>query len=570
MSITPSHIERSSSFHDNTYDYQRIKSFQPFTTEFVDSSMNISNIHEINRIHTLFCLQQQSSSINPNLSFSPLRYFREHCLVKQVSQIRNFSPFQPYDRNKTLVNKKPMGLSGGVSNNKPFIKSHSYIQHKENEFSKLTSVISDKDKYAFNNSEKQTKDSFVNNSCNTENLSTLIKVSTELQNKKEIQNKQKVTYTQSFHPFAGFCAFIYKNQNEKTFDKVDIGINKVISLTKSQTLSSSPKKNDDKTHPTFHSHFFGLFQGKFSSNGANYFKEKYRQTLFQKPNLTTSPITAMFETHREIDSYLKSSLTSNTTIDIVHSCILFTLDNKMYLLSKGNSKCIISLRNSSAVYSLVKVMTSRHMSRREFLQMLGDHSPSPPKVRKGANLQVQNYQYSPESVEVSEINMNNEIDFLLIMNDNISKYLTHKECMVIIYKTLFECQCKDVPYKEMLETVISNICIEATQNNAKNSLSLLFLPQERLKLLYEKGVIVNTQVILQNIMDSPSSNFNSIYPLMKIHEESDGKNTKNCSSVSFESYQRSGSSWTSMDETNLSLTLKKQNKKSRFCCGLFS
>jgi hypothetical protein len=162
-----------------------------------------------------------------------------------------------------------MGLSGGVSNSKPFIKSHSYIQHKENEFSKLTSVISDKDKYAFNNSEKPTKDSFVNNSCNTENLSTLIKVSTELQNKKEIQNKQKVTYTQSFHPFAGFCAFIYKNQNEKTFDKVDIGINKVISLTKSQTLSSSPQKNDDKTHPTFHSHFFGLFQGKSSSTGAN-------------------------------------------------------------------------------------------------------------------------------------------------------------------------------------------------------------------------------------------------------------------------------------------------------------
>ena len=568
MSITQSHIEPSSSFHDDIYGYQRIKSFQPFTNDFVDSSMNISNLPEINRIHTLFCVQQQSSSINPNVSFSPLRYFRDHCLVKQVSQIRNFSPFQPYNRHKTLINTKPIGLSGGVPNGKPFIKSHSYIQHKESGLSKFTSVISDKDKFVFNNnSDKQTKDSFVNNSCNTENLSTLIKVSTELQNKKEIQNKQKVTYIHSFHPFAGFCAFTYKNQNEKTFDKVDIGINKTLSLNKMQSLS--PQKNDDKTHHTFHSHFFGLFQGKTSSNGANYFKEKYRHILFQKPNLITSPITTMFETHREIDSILKSS-SKNNSIDNVHSCILFTLDNKMYLLSKGNSKCIISLRNSSAVYSLVKVRTSRNISRKEFLQMLGDHSPSPPKVRKGANLQVQNYQYTQDSLEVSEINMNNEIDFLLIMNENISKHLTYKECMIVIYKTIFECQCKDVPYKDMLEMVISNICIEATQNKAKNSLSLLFLPQERLKMLYEKGLIVNTQVILQNIIESPSSNFNSIYPLMKIHEESDGKNTRNCSSASFESYQHSGSSWTSMDETNLSLSLKNQKKKSRFCCGLFS
>ena len=569
MSITQSHIEPSSSFRDDTYDFQRIRSYQPFTTEFVDSTMNISNLPEINRIHTLFCMQQ-TTSVNPNVSFSPLRYFRNHCLVKQIAQIRNLSPFQqPYNRNKTLINTKPIiGLSGNIVSSKPFVKSHSYIQHKESGLSKFTSVISDRDKYVFNNSEKQTKDSFVNNSCNTENLSTLIKVSTELQNKKEIQTKQKVTYTHSFHPFTGFCAFTYKNQNEKTFDKVDIGINKSIFPNKSQ--SSSLHKSDDKSHSTFHSHFFGLFQGKSSSDGANYFKEKYRNILFQKPNLMHAPITAMFETHREIDSILKSS-SKNTTIDSVHSCILFTLDNKMYLLSKGNSKCIISLRDSSAVYSLVKVKTSRNMSRREFLQMLGDHTPSPPKARKGTNLQVQSYQYlQQDSIEVSEINMNNEIDFLLIMNENLSKHVTYKECMIIVYKTIFECQCRDVPYKDMLETVISNICIEATQNKAKNSLSLLFLPQERLKTLYEKGSIVNTQVILQNIMDSPSSNFNSIYPLMKIHEETDGKNTRNCSSASFESYQQSGGSWTSMDETNLSLSLKNQRKKSRFCCGLFS
>ena len=566
--------EPKSSFNDDTYDIQENNSFQPLNN--YENSFNLSYSLGIHRLRSQFYGRGQKS-INLDASFSPLRDFREHCNLERITSIRNLTPKTKYCRNQTLANKASHKFLD--IKNPSIVKCLSLAYNKQinNTFG---SALCEQDKQLLEGLENSIYENRKSNLLSKpNNFRNLIQKSTELFSQKEIKTKPKVTYIHSFTPFAGFSAFTYKNQNDKVLDKIDIAINKKINNNTVSCLSLG--KNNVKQHQLEHislyTNFFGIFQGILSSNGANYFKKKFRVLLFQKENLITDTVSALFETYKEVNTSFKSSY-KNGIIDDVHSCILFTFNEKAYLLTKGHFKCLISLKNGSEVYSLVKKKTSHNLSRREFLQMMGD-CPDTPQTKSSNKWQILNTpkqakksikNINNDSPEISEMSMPNETDFLLILNENISNHLTYKECMITIYKTIFECQCKDESYKQMLEMVVSNLCIEAVKNGANGSLSVIFLPQENFKSMYEKGVLVTTQETLQNIMALPSVIYNTIYPELKIYEESDGNHTRNCSSTSDEFELTSGGSWTSMDDTESSSQIKKHKKKGFLCCGLFT
>ena len=128
MLITQCNNEPTSSFNDETYDIPVNNSFQPLNN--YENSFDLSCSVELQRLrsHVYGCEQK---SVNPDLSFSPLRDFK-HCNLERITSIRNLTPKNKYCRNKTLAHKNSHKFSENPNVNQSLVKCLSLVYNEQN------------------------------------------------------------------------------------------------------------------------------------------------------------------------------------------------------------------------------------------------------------------------------------------------------------------------------------------------------------------------------------------------------------------------------------------------------
>ena len=362
----------------------------------------------------------------------------------------------------------------------------------------------------------------------------------------QLDMNKKCHYRKKFGPFAGFCAFTFKNDQDKINDKVDIYINKKLG-------------NDNNNKEQISLHYFGLHHGIGGDKISKLIKDSFHCYLFNHPELLTNTIKCINH------AYDKIELKAYKQVPESHECgssslTAFIAGKKMHIANIGNSKCIISLNHSFEMFNVVNTHSPKNINEMLRLQNNGivfkynkqrtKYQIFPLGISSSrivgcfAMKGIIPYSHNKQNItchnilttinkggiisvpEITEVNITNDMDFILIVNDIISFYLSNKDIALIIYTVMLESLKNNTSYETMIDVIINTICKESIDKGAKYNLSLIFIPFERFNDLYEGNNIKKVSNILTKLNDNVND-FEALYPKCFIHREI-LKMQKNC------------------------------------------
>lgn len=330
-------------------------------------------------------------------------------------------------------------------------------------------------------------------------------------------------YDKPFDQFYGFFATTFKNYKKENEDKIRISINNPIEekkesennesetpskiavnvLLESNFSSSKSSSSLFDSINTNNIHFFGLYDGHKGSFTSQFLKDNLHKELFKNiPLLTKRPFYSITSTFQSIDSYLlsKCDIPSQEyqSYDKSGSCanIFISFNNKIFVANCGDSRSIIS-QNLGGQISQLSI----------------DHKPTVPAERMriensgGKIIPIQDsgrtiYRIRPGGLNVTrtfgdydikspskggilnliisfpdiiEIDIKNDMDFILIGCDGIFDKLSNKDITLIILQTVKQCILRKTSYNSMLTIIGRNIINNAIDNGSRDNLSLILI-----------------------------------------------------------------------------------------------
>jgi serine/threonine protein phosphatase PrpC len=441
------------------------------------------------------------------------------------------SKFKTYQKTKTLQLQVNSGILR-TSRIRKFIDSDVNMNEKSPKSGRTTKSVKDRKKKQFK------MQSVIQNTILSKSYVNhkLIAINAQLEAMK------KCHYTKKFGPFAGFCAFTFKNHKEKINDKVDIFVNKIITIL-------------SKEHDSLHNnqeqislHYFGLHHGIGGDKVSKLLKESFHRYLFNNPELLSDTIKCIYKAYDKIEynAYKKEydSFECGSS-----SLIAFVAGRKVFLANIGNSKCIISLNHSFDLFNLVNSHSPKNTDEMRRLQQ---HDISFKNNKNGKRYKITSLGISSSRIlgcftvkgiepysqnkdktnilstiskggiiytpEITEFTLTEDMDFMLIINDTISFYLTNKEIALIIYSVMVESIYNAISYEKMLDSILNTICREAIDKGAKSNLSIIFIPMDSFNQMFED---LNARKITKTLEQLKASvnEFEALYPKCFIHKE---------------------------------------------------
>lgn len=334
-------------------------------------------------------------------------------------------------------------------------------------------------------------------------------------------------YDKPFGQFYGFFATTFKNYKKENEDKIRISINNPIEEQKEEKTnniingSETPSKiavnlllesnfsSSKSSSSLFDSittnniHFFGLYDGHKGSFTSQFLKDNLHKELFKNiPLLTKRPFYRITSTFQSIDSYLLSKCDIPSQefkfYDKSGSCanIFISFNNKIFVANCGDSRSIISqnlggqisqlsidhkptvptekIRIENSGGKIIPIQDSNRTIYRvlpgglNVTRTLGDFDIKSPS--KGGILNL-----ITSFPDIIEIDIKNDMDFILIGCDGIFDKLSNKDITLIILQTVKQCILRKTSYNSMLTIIGRNIINNAIDNGSRDNLSLILI-----------------------------------------------------------------------------------------------
>ena len=320
-------------------------------------------------------------------------------------------------------------------------------QKKEDEYNKLLNVKIEK------NSEK-------------EEMKMLYKTQSE-----------QIIYDKSFGYFYGFFATTFKNRKKENLNKLQIHIN----------------LNDDINNKKYN--FFGIYEGHKNVNISTYLKENLSKSIFQEmKELIINPIKRIKNCFINTDKKIINECSKNKEKDIYYekggSCahILINYDNKLYIGNCGNSRSIISSNYGELINNLSIDHTPNEENERKRIEdnngkliqkknIFYIQSINFPFSRSIGDFEIKNNNKNIliSEPDVIEIEINNNMDFIVMGSQEIFQYINNEDLCMSIFSFINQGIIINLDYKNILLYCSNSIIEYVIDKGAKDNLSIIVL-----------------------------------------------------------------------------------------------
>ena len=333
-----------------------------------------------------------------------------------------------------------------------------------------------------------------------------------------LKQKKKFYYDKKFAKFRGFTAFAFKNDDKYNYDKLDIFINKEINHTHNKNSKLSL------------AHFMAIHHGINGDDISSIMKTQLREHLFNANNTyIDNPVQALVDAYHNAEMNVYKAVSTNSECNC-SSISLFILHNKVYIANTGNAKCVVSCNTNENMpyYNITRINNYSNNTQSSYISFTDltpkNNSPSNHK-HSFKPIAVSPYNSSSSNKkthftltpDITEVTISNSIYFFIVINDCLSKMLSIKQLMLIIYQTMLVSLDTNVAYKQMCSNVIDAICLEVLKREGNDTLSVLFLPLEQFVNLYNKSHRNDIQFMISRIQNE-SELYEQMFPQCVVHE----------------------------------------------------
>lgn len=355
--------------------------------------------------------------------------------------------------------------------------------------------------------------------------------------KKVIEAADKCHYTKHLGCFEGFCAFTCKNQEKSNNDKLSIFINKIFNV----------KKIEDIVNEKYVLNFFGLHHGIDGDYVSSQLKDNLHKYIFESEFLLTNPRKAIRFAYKKIENELKGKFLKSLRCGSC-SIIILSINNKILISNLGDSKCVISLNNSFDVYKLSSEHTPANQIEANRLnesnvlfkkmakygnkykifpsgikttRILGHFDskiiPSSTNPFEKTNKKSNGIISAPETFEISS---KDQIDFLILVNDEVCDFLSNRDLVLTVYQSLLESMDYEYSLEKALDNIVTAIFSKVIDKCSKGNLSIIFVFLKNFLKLYKERERKKVLDII-NQLTYTTFDFNKIYPYIHACEETE-------------------------------------------------
>ena len=331
-----------------------------------------------------------------------------------------------------------------------------------------------------------------------------------------LKHKTKLHYDKKFAKFRGFTAFAFKSDDKYNHDKLDIFINKEVNC----------KRNKNQVALA---HFLAIHHGINGDDLSSIMKKRLKEYLFNTNDAyIDNPVHALIDAYHNTEMDIYKTIPKHTESNC-SSISLLVLNDKIYIANTGNAKCAMSCTANELMPYYTVTRPNNVNTQSAYISFTDltpkNHSSSSNSKYSIKPLLSPYHSYSNKkppftlTPDITEVTLSSSVYFYIVTNDSISKTLSIKQLMLIIYQTMLLSLDSGVAYKQMCSNVIDSICLEVIKKECNDTLSILFLPLKPFVHLYDIANQNEIQLIIARIQNEGESQ-EQMYPQCVVHEGS--------------------------------------------------